>query len=102
MTSALFVAGDAHTEVDDALIDDLGKATLNVFVPPVVAIDDGVVGVHVGREGRDGLVDRRASFDEDDSGSGTTKAEDKVTEGVMAEVRGEGPHDELNLGFHRS
>ncbi|KAL6144054.1 hypothetical protein ACLB2K_054749 [Fragaria x ananassa] len=87
MASTFLAAGDAHAEVEEAPGRSLVDAVLGVLIPLVAAIDDGVAGLHVGRQGGDGLVDGSVGLDEDDDGLGALEREDEVFGGVLAGER---------------
>ena len=84
---AVFAAGDAHAEVEEAFVGDEVHAALGVLVPLVAAVDDAVAGVEVVGEGGDGVVDWGAGLDEDDDGSGALEGENEVARGVLARER---------------
>jgi len=67
---AVFAAGDAHAEVEEAFFGDVADAAFGILIPLVSAVDDAVAGLQVVGEGGDGLVDGGAGLDEDDDGSG--------------------------------
>ena len=87
VAGAVFAAGDAHAEVEEALLGGLLDAALGVLVPLVAAVDDGVAGVHMVGESGDGLVDGGAGLDEDDNGSGPLEGEHEVAGVVLPEER---------------
>ena len=47
----------------------LPPSTLGIFLPHVVAVDDGISGFHVVGKGGDDLIDGSTGLDDDDNGS---------------------------------